>query len=142
MSYDYRANSKLFTHWDFLEDDFHRVCLVMIFTVPTVHFFVQETIQALNVKNPLDHHSEAKFLRSFEYMGAGSGGRGQGRIACAHQNLGHVQRKQCLQSWSVLVNCLDHKWAKSTVDINHNHLQLVQLPNSWNLGHEVEQTPG
>ena len=78
MSYDYRANSKLFTHWDFLEDDFHRACLVMIFTVPTVHFFVQETIQALNVKNPLDHHSEAKFLRSFEYMGAGSGGRGQG----------------------------------------------------------------
>lgn len=39
---------------------------------------MQETIQALNVKNPLDHHSEAKFLRSFEYMGAGSGGRGQG----------------------------------------------------------------
>jgi len=133
VSYDYWANSKLFTHWDFLEDDFHRVCLVMIFTVPTVHFFVQETIQALNVKNPLDHHSEAKFLRSFEYMGAGSGGRGQGVKGGQGADL---------QSWSVLVNCLDHKWAKSTVDINHNHLQLVQLPNSWNLGHEVEQTPG
>ena len=50
-------------------DDFHS---------PYCAFFVQETIQGLNVKNPLDHHSEAKFLRSFEYMGAGSGGRGQG----------------------------------------------------------------